>query len=70
MPERLRRSEGADHDAHPAPDAALIAEEDQSFGIPIERLCRTGIQTRGIFAMAALHRKAAIGVRVLDPHPG
>jgi len=70
VPERLRCTEGADHDAHPAADAALIAEEDKPSRIPIERLCRASVQARGICAMAALHGKAAIGARVLDPYPG
>src|SRR4030042_5251485 len=68
--EGLGGAERADHDAHPASDAALVMNEDQAFRIAIERLGGTGVQAGGVLAMAALDGKPVIGIRILNPHPG
>ena len=68
--ERLRRPEGADHDAHPAADAPLIMDEDQAFGVPVEGRRRAGVQAGRILAVAALNGKPVLPSRGLDPDPG
>jgi len=68
--EGLRRTEGTDHDAHPASDAPIIMDEDQAFGVPVEGCRRAGVQAGCILAMAALNGKAVLTSRGIDPEAG
>jgi hypothetical protein len=69
MPERLGGAERTDHDAHPASDAPLIPEQDQTSFIPVERTGRAGIQTGCVFAVPALDGEALFCSGGLDSKP-